>query len=397
MEAEGDVEQLIGASASIQTIRNEIDAAARCDAKVLITGETGVGKDVVARLIHRGSRRASAPMATVNCAGVPDQLIESELFGHVRGSFTDAYRDKLGFLESAAHGTVFLDEVGEMSLRMQAVLLRFLETGEIQRVGADRVRASVNVRVIAATNRDLETETASGGFRRDLFYRLDVIRISVPPLRERRDDIPLLLDHFLDVYRRRHAVSSCRLSAEARERLITYSWPGNIRQLKNIVERLVLKSSGATIERHDLPNDLWEVSDAALSHQNDPVTVREPAVDAELWSRMLVGGESFWSAVYAPFISRDLTRAHLKAVVTRGLERTSGNYRLVVDLFNMRGNDYRRFLGCLRKHGCHVPYQAFREMPARRPRSRNDAMPFSHVSHDDARPPGPAPVAWASA
>jgi transcriptional regulator with GAF, ATPase, and Fis domain len=379
MEAGRGVEQLIGTSASIQTIRNEVDAAARCDAKVLITGETGVGKDLVARLIHRGSRRASAPLTTINCAGVPDQLIESELFGHVRGSFTDAYRDKIGLLESAAHGTVFLDEVGEMSLRMQAVLLRFLETGEIQRVGADRVRPLVDVRVIAATNRDLMTATAAGGFRQDLFYRLNVVCISVPPLRERRDDIPLLLDHFLDVYRRRHAASSCRLSAAARERLITFGWPGNIRQLKNVVERLVLKSSGATTELNDLPKDLWAVSDAVSSHQNGPVTSREPAIDADLWSRMLDDGESFWSAVYAPFISRDLTRTHLKAVVTRGLERTSGNYRLVVDLFNMQGNDYKRFLGCLRKHGCHVPYQAFREVPARRPVSRNEAMPFSQV------------------
>ena len=379
MEAGRDMEQLIGTSASIQTIRNEVDAAARCDAKVLITGETGAGKDMVARLIHRGSRRGSAPLATINCAGVPDQLIESELFGHVRGSFTDAYRDKMGLLESAAHGTVFLDEVGEMSLRMQSVLLRFLETGEIQRVGADRPRPSVDVRVIAATNRDLLTATAPGGFRQDLFYRLNVICISVPPLRERRDDIPLLLDHFLDLYRRQHAVSSCRLSTLARERLITYRWPGNIRQLKNVVERLVLKSSGATIELTDLPQDVWAVSDAVPSHQNDPVTSREPAIDADLWSRMLDDGESFWSAVYAPFISRDLTRTHLKAVVTRGLERTSGNYRLVVDLFNMQGNDYKRFLGCLRKHGCHVPYRAFREIPAHRPGGPDDGMPFSHV------------------
>src|SRR4029079_14251469 len=149
------------------------------------------------RLIHQGSRRRLAPMATLNCAGVPDTLLESELFGHVRGSFTDAHRDKPGIFESAANGTVFLDEVGEMSARMQAVLQRFLETGELQRVGADRVHARVNVRVIAATNRDLMAEIEAGRFREDLFYRLNVLRIHVPALRERSEDIPALLNHYL--------------------------------------------------------------------------------------------------------------------------------------------------------------------------------------------------------
>ena len=163
--------RLIGRSDAIRTLETDLECAARSDAKVLITGETGVGKEVVARLIHQRSARASAPLVTLNCAGLPDSLLESELFGHVRGSFTGAYRDKPGLLEMAPNGTVFLDEVGEMSTRMQVVLLRFLESGEIQRIGADRSHARVNVRLITATNRDLQAQIAAGGFREDLYFR----------------------------------------------------------------------------------------------------------------------------------------------------------------------------------------------------------------------------------
>src|SRR5436305_8814301 len=247
---------LVGNSAASRTIREDIGFAARADAKVLITGETGVGKDLVARLIHDGSRRRLAPMASINCAGLPDSLLESELFGHVRGSFTDAWRDKPGILESASNGTVFLDEVGEMSGRMQAVLLRFLETGELQRVGADRVHAKVSVRVIAATNRDLAAEMQAGRFREDLYYRLNVVRIHVPPLRERRDDIPPLLQHYLAHYSAHHGVAPRTLTADALNHLVAQDWPGNVRQLKNAIERLVLKSPDPTIDVSDFTDDL---------------------------------------------------------------------------------------------------------------------------------------------
>src|SRR5262249_20459952 len=165
--------------------------------KVLITGESGVGKEIVARAIFAASPRADAAFVPVNCAGIPETLLESELFGHVKGSFTGAYRDKPGKLEMASSGTIFLDEIGEMTLRMQGLFLRFLETGEIQKVGAERIATAVNVRVIAATNRNLRDLIAQGQFREDLFYRLNVIHLIVPPLRERREDIPLLIDHFL--------------------------------------------------------------------------------------------------------------------------------------------------------------------------------------------------------
>jgi transcriptional regulator with GAF, ATPase, and Fis domain len=198
--------RFIARSEAMRTLEADVDCAARSDAKVLITGETGAGKEVIARLIHERGIRASARMVTLNCAGLPDSLLESELFGHVKGSFTGAYRDKPGLLEVAPNGTVFLDEIGEMSTRMQVVLLRFLETGEIQRVGADRSHIRVNVRLVTATNRDLPKEIAAGNFREDLFFRLNVIRMTIPPLRERIEDVPILFDHYLAFYCEQHRV-----------------------------------------------------------------------------------------------------------------------------------------------------------------------------------------------
>src|SRR5687768_4464114 len=197
---------LVGASQVVREIEQEIECAARTDAKVLLTGESGVGKEVVAHRIHQESRRRFSPFVPINCAGVPDTLLESELFGHVRGSFTDAHRDKKGWLFQANGGTVFLDEVGEMSVRMQAVLLRFLETGEIQRVGADGASATANVRVIAATNRSLLSQVSEKTFRDDLYYRLNVIHISIPPLRERKEDVPVLLNYFVRAASESHRV-----------------------------------------------------------------------------------------------------------------------------------------------------------------------------------------------
>jgi transcriptional regulator with GAF, ATPase, and Fis domain len=352
--------RLIGGSAATLAINDEIESAARSDAKVLITGETGVGKDVVARLVHQRSARRLAAMATVNCAGFCDSLVESELFGHVRGSFTDAYRDKAGILESAANGTVFLDEVGEMTPKVQATLLRFLETGEIQRVGADRVQARVNVRILAATNRDLHAEIAAGNFRQDLYYRLNVIHIHVPPLRDRRDDIAPLLAYFLERYSRQHGVPLRSFSPDAVDLLSGYDWPGNVRQLKNAVERLVVKSDGPRIERTDVPPEFGQ-----SRRRNAPGAYAEAVPDAgnvedQLVARMVNEGESFWAAVHAPFTNRDLTRDQLKGVVAQGLARTAGNYKLVVQLFNMPDGDYRRFLSFLRKHQCHLPHQSFR-------------------------------------
>ena len=360
--------RLIGKSPAIQALEMEIESASKSDAKVLITGETGVGKEVVSRLIHHRSSRAAAGLVTLNCAGLPDSLLESELFGHVRGSFTGAYRDKPGLLEMAPNGTVFLDEVGEMSTRMQVVLLRFLESGEIQRVGADRSHTRVNVRLITATNRDLQAQINSGAFREDLYFRLNVIRFSIPPLRERIEDVPLLVGHYMQGFSQAHKVQATEISGEAMDALMAYRWPGNIRELKNVVERIVLKAAGRAIKASDLPPEVLTTRAAvAVGTGSEPVDPLAPAAGRaeELAAMMIKQGDSFWSAVYPSFMSRDLTRTDLRKIVQIGLETTNGNYRLLVQLFNMSADDYKRFLSFLRKHDCHLPFQRFRAVPAR--------------------------------
>jgi DNA-binding NtrC family response regulator len=356
--------RLVGTSAAIRAIEADVDCAARCDAKVLITGETGVGKEVVSRLIHARSARSAGPLLTVNCAGLPDSLLESELFGHGRGSFTGAYRDKQGLLETAANGTVFLDEVGEMSVRMQVVLLRFLETGEIQRLGSDRPHARVNVRLITATNRDLLSEVATGAFREDLYFRLNVIRICIPPLRERVEDIPSIFDYYLRSYCRQHDVNVPEVSASALEALMAHRWPGNIRELKNVVERVVLRSDGLVLRAADLPADILGGGAVPQAAGSPRFATSQPAgrksVAEQLAAQMIDGGESFWTTVYPLFMSRDLTREDVRKIVRIGLEKTSGNYRLLTKQFGMPDEDYKRFLGFLRKHECHLPFQRFR-------------------------------------
>src|SRR5919109_2520111 len=218
---------MVGVSAAIRDVEEEVDHAARSEAKVLITGESGVGKEIVAHLIHQRSARSSGPLVTINCAGFPDSLLETEMFGHVKGSFTDAYRDKKGWLEAAHGGTIFLDEVGEMSLRMQAMLLRFLETGEIQRVGSERALPPLDVRVIAATHRNLAECVKERTFREDLYYRLNVVHIEVPPLRDRRGDIPVLLNHFLTMFSNLHRLPVPDVAPDALQRLASSDSPGN--------------------------------------------------------------------------------------------------------------------------------------------------------------------------
>jgi len=251
-DADGEI---LGESPAMVALRESVDQVARTDTRVLILGESGTGKELVAATLHRRSRRAERPFVRVNCAAIPDELIESELFGAVKGAYTDASADRRGRFAAADGGTLFLDEIGDMSLRAQAKVLRVLQEGEYEAVGSTETK-KVDVRVLAATHQDLTAAVAEGRFREDLLYRLNVIPIQVPPLRDRHGDVVLLAEHFLDSYAGRHERPAPRLQPAARKLLEAYAWPGNIRELKNLAERLVIMHRGEEIAPSDLPLDL---------------------------------------------------------------------------------------------------------------------------------------------
>ncbi len=349
--AEQEEPLLVGASDALREICRLAEQVAPGDAKVLITGESGVGKDLVARLIHYRSPRARRPFVAVNCAGLTETLLESELFGHVKGSFTDAVRDKVGRLQQADGGTVFLDEVAEMSLRMQAMFLRFLENGEIQPVGADRHRVRVDVRVVAATNRNLSEEVAAARFREDLLYRLDVVHIHVPPLRERRPDVRALVEHTLA-----HAPRRVQFTEAALGALESYRWPGNVRELQNVVERLVWTVRGEQVDVGDLPPHVRPGRLEAVL----PARERRRQRADDLFTALTDGSLEFWGHVHPLFLDRDITRHDLRELVRRGLAATRGNYRAVVGLFRMPEGDYKKFLNFLGTHECVVDFREFR-------------------------------------
>jgi DNA-binding NtrC family response regulator len=245
--AEESAHTLVHASEAMRGLVSIAESAARLDSTVILTGESGTGKDVLARFIHSRSARSDSPLITINCGALPEALFESEFFGHEKGSFTGATAMKRGLIEAADGSTLFLDEIGDLPAPMQVKLLHFLEQGRFRRVGSTRDRAS-DVRIIAATNRRLAEDVQQGRFRIDLFYRLNVISLHVPPLRERREDIPVLIDHFVALYRERFQRPALRLSAEARRLLESLDWPGNVRELRNTIERAAALSETDEIE-----------------------------------------------------------------------------------------------------------------------------------------------------
>ena len=243
--------QMVGESVSLRQIWDAIKRAAPTNATVLLLGESGAGKELVARAIHRNSLRSRDRFVQVNCAAIPEELIESELFGHEKGSFTGATEKQIGKFEQADRGTIFLDEVGDMSPKTQAKVLRVLQEGEVERLGSART-IKVDVRVIAATNKDLEAEIEKGNFREDLYFRLSVFPLRVPPLRERREDIPLLVHHFVSTLSAREGIQPRTVSEDALQKLSEYEWPGNVRELRNTIERLLILASGKEITARDV-------------------------------------------------------------------------------------------------------------------------------------------------
>jgi two-component system, NtrC family, nitrogen regulation response regulator NtrX len=268
--------QIVGESPHLKKVMDAIRRAAPTNATVLIAGESGVGKELVARAIHRNSLRSRERFVQVNCAAIPDDLIESELFGHEKGSFTGATEKQIGKFEQADKGTIFLDEVGDMSLKTQAKVLRVLQEGEVERLGSART-IKVDVRVIAATNKNLEEEIEKGTFREDLYFRLAVIPVYVPPLRERREDIPLLVRHFAELFARENNFRPKRVTPAAMDLLQRFRWKGNIRELRNTVERLIIMSPTDTIDLADLPETI-RVDGSSRGPDNESVkagTLRE--------------------------------------------------------------------------------------------------------------------------
>ena len=320
---------MIGKSELMQALRERVKAAARVSGSVLVTGESGTGKELVARSIHENGDRKAAKFVAIDCGALPDELIESELFGHRRGAFTTALADKPGLFEEANGGTLFLDEIANTSRRFQAKLLRVLQDKQLRRLG-DVVMRKLDLRIISATNCELMTMVRRGEFREDLYYRLNVFPISVPPLRRRIEDVPLLVEHMLAGRRKFMCEAAMR-------KLMRYSFPGNVRELENVVESAMCTAVDAIIREADvvLPED-----PAALPEQ-------------------LIAGD-FWEVIARPLSERSMTKSQVEAVIRRGLERTRGNYRKMLPLFRIPDREYKRFMDFLRRHHVNVDFRGYR-------------------------------------
>jgi transcriptional regulator with PAS, ATPase and Fis domain len=355
--------EVVTSSDQIRELLKFAEQVASGDAKVLITGESGVGKDLIARYIHAHSNRRHRACVAVNCAGVTESLLESELFGHVKGSFTGAYRDKRGMVQQAHGGTLFLDEIGEMTPRMQGLLLRFLENGEVQAVGADGAKTTVDVRLVAATNRDLSALVAAGTFREDLLYRLRVVHLHVAPLRERPEDIRTLGAYFLKRSERQAALTN-----EAWEALEKHRWPGNVRELRNVMEQLTwLAPPGEAVTVAQLPSTVTGRATTVA-----PARERRRQLANELFRLLTEEKQPFWELVHRLFLNRDLTRHDIRELVRCGLQATHGNYRGVLHLFGIPPSDYKKFMNFLSTHDCAPDFREFRNPvakiePVRRP------------------------------
>ncbi|MFO7587268.1 MAG: sigma-54 dependent transcriptional regulator [Gemmatimonadota bacterium] len=313
--------EIIAASAGMRAALELAERVAPHPTTVLVTGESGTGKELIARLIHENSDRRGGPLVAVNCGAIPEQLLESELFGHVKGAFTGAATDRVGIFEEADGGTLLLDEIGDLPGPLQMKLLRALQEGEIRRVGESKPR-KVDVRIITATARDLESDVQAGSFRVDLFYRINVVRIHLPPLRHRRDDVPVLVRHFVDVFKEKLGLGLEGVSPEAMKVLSSYAWPGNIRELENVIERAMVLCSGDRIEVDDLPGTLRDPASeqvrAVASLSSDELSVKKHSAELE------------------------------RRLITRALEVTEGNRTRAAELLDL---SYRALLYKIRDYG----------------------------------------------
>jgi transcriptional regulator with PAS, ATPase and Fis domain len=309
---------IIGKSQAIHEIRHFIKKAAQTDHTVLLIGETGVGKEIVARNIHMLSKRKNTPFMPLNCANIPENLAESELFGYAKGAFTDAKLNKEGLFEQAFGGTVFLDEISKSSLYIQAKFLRVIEDREVRRLGNLQARM-LNVRFIIASNKDLNKEVRKGKFRKDLYYRINVLKLEIPPLRKRKEDILMFIEYILGEENKKNN-SNKHISKEALTILLRHNYPGNVRELENIIRRAYIFAPDKEIRKDDI----------ILEYQEE-----EEDNARKLFNEMAVKGKSFWEVVHEPFLEREISRADAKKVICLGLSETKGNYKKLLELFNL--------------------------------------------------------------
>jgi len=328
--------EIVGQSPALARVVDAVRRAAPTNATVLILGESGVGKELVARAIHRNSQRSRERFVQVNCAAIPEDLIESELFGHEKGSFTGATERQIGKFEQADRGTIFLDEIGDMSQKTQAKVLRVLQEGEVERIGSSRT-LKVDVRVIAATNKDLEAEIEKGRFREDLFFRLSVIPIRVPPLRERRDDVPLLVRHFTEAFARENNFRPKRLTPRALELMQQHRWKGNVRELRNTVERLMIMAPGDTIDEADL-RDVLQFDPVAA-----PAVAAGPALDEGAGPIPVALGGSAAAAPARPATLREFKESAERAFLVDKLKENAWNISRTAEVIGTpRSNLYKK-------------------------------------------------------
>lgn len=341
---------IVGGSRVVREMCAHIETIAKNNATVLIQGETGTGKELVARAIHRLSPRAKAPFIAVDCGAIPEGLIESELFGSKRGSFTGAVADRAGVFEAAHGGTLFLDEISNMNLSMQARLLRVLQEREVRRVGETHSRA-VDVRLIAATNNNLRYQVEQGTFRQDLLFRLNVIEVNIAALRSRREDVPMLVAHFLKQLNSENNTSKV-LGPHALDMLLAYNFPGNIRELRNVVERGFFMARGQTITSIPVERSSGE----AAEQSNDIDDVRKMFTD------LAEGRRNFWTAIHDRYKQRDIPREKVVALVDLGLRKTSGSYKELASLFRIDDGEYRRLMDFLRRNNCLLDFRPYRKV-----------------------------------
>jgi DNA-binding NtrC family response regulator/serine/threonine protein kinase len=336
---------IVGNSRPIRDLCDHISRIANTTATVLIQGETGTGKELVARAIHKLSSRSKGPFVPVDCGAISEGLLESELFGSKRGSFTGAIADRPGVFEAANTGTLFLDEISNMNLAMQAKLLRVLQEKEIRRVGETRNR-SIDVRLVAASNTNLKQLVAEGSFREDLLFRLNVIAVTIPPLRSRRDDIPMLASHFLKKLNSAHKASKV-FGTKALESLLTYSFPGNVRELQNSVERGFFTSSGQTIRSIPIEAPPSE----------------ESVNEVRKWlSELADGRRNFWTEIHDRYKRRDISREKVVALIDLGLRTTRGSYKNLASLLHIQDREYRRLMDFLRRNNCLLDFRPYRKV-----------------------------------